>query len=94
MLDPPHTQDNYLLTEMGYRVARKHAGKLRRLAVISGLLLPVALLPVAAVAGGMAAFAMALAAAIAGSAGVVIERWLFFAEAQHTVTLYYGAKAA
>jgi DMSO reductase anchor subunit len=23
-------------------------------------------------------------------AGVVIERWLFFAEARHVVTLYYG----
>ncbi len=94
MLDPPHTQDNYLLTEMGYRVARKHADKLRRLAVISGLLLPAALLPVAAITGGVAGAAMALIAAIAGSAGVVVERWLFFAEAQHTVTLYYGAKAA
>jgi DMSO reductase anchor subunit len=24
---------------------------------------------------------------------LVIERWLFFAEAKHTVTLYYGAVA-
>jgi len=94
MLDPPHTQDNYLLTEMGYRVARKHADKLRRLAVVFGVLLPLALLPVAAVTSGMAAVAFVLAAAISGSVGTVIERWLFFAEAQHTVTLYYGAKAA
>jgi DMSO reductase anchor subunit len=26
--------------------------------------------------------------------GVLIERWLFFAEATHTVTLYYGAQRA
>jgi DMSO reductase anchor subunit len=26
--------------------------------------------------------------------GVLVERWLFFAEAKHTVTLYYGASAA
>ncbi len=28
-----------------------------------------------------------------GSVGVLIERWLFFAEAKHVVTLYYGTKA-
>jgi len=25
---------------------------------------------------------------------VVVERWLFFAEAKHVVTLYHGAEAA
>ena len=29
-------------------------------------------------------------AAIAQLAGMLVERWLFFAEAKHTVTLYYG----
>ncbi len=43
--------------------------------------------------GWTAAFCALLAAALA-SAGVVIERWLFFAEAKHTVTLYYGALVA
>ena len=33
--------------------------------------------------------------AVASAAlGLVVERWLFFAEARHTVTLYYGADAA
>ena len=38
----------------------------------------------------------AIAAAIAvlsAALGLVVERWLFFAEAKHTVTLYYGAAA-
>jgi DMSO reductase anchor subunit len=26
--------------------------------------------------------------------GLVVERWLFFAEAQHVVMLYYGEDAA
>jgi len=26
--------------------------------------------------------------------GVLITRWLFFAEAEHTVSLYYGRSAA
>jgi DMSO reductase anchor subunit len=26
--------------------------------------------------------------------GILTERWLFFAEAQHVVTLFYGAQRA
>ena len=28
------------------------------------------------------------------AAGLMIERWLFFAEAEHVAMLYYGAEAA
>jgi DMSO reductase anchor subunit len=35
-----------------------------------------------------------LVAALSGTAGIAIERWLFFAEARHAVTLYYGAEHA
>jgi len=42
--------------------------------------------------GGTGALAAALAVASA-ALGLVVERWLFFAEAKHTVTLYYGAAA-
>ncbi len=31
-------------------------------------------------------------AALLASAGVLVERWLFFAEARHSVMLYYGAR--
>ena len=38
---------------------------------------------------------MLLAVAIVLNAiGTITERWLFFAEAKHTVTLYYGAERA
>jgi DMSO reductase anchor subunit len=40
----------------------------------------------------IADFAAGLAVASA-ALGLVVERWLFFAEAKHTVTLYYGAEA-
>lgn len=85
-LDPPHTEENYLLREMGYRIARKHAVKLRRLALVLAFALPLALL-----ATGLAARLAfpALLAALAATAGLLIERWLFFAEAKHVVTLYY-----
>ncbi len=43
--------------------------------------------------GGRALTAGAAPAFVA-LAGVPIERWLFFAEAKHTVVLYYGAATA
>jgi len=92
-LDPPHTEENYLLHEMAYTVARRHVDKLRRIAVVLGLLLPLLslaglLLPGAASAGVLGVGALAL------TVGILIERWLFFAEARHTVALYYGASHA
>jgi DMSO reductase anchor subunit len=84
----PHTSENYVQQEMGYAVARKHAAKLRRL-VILALVLSVMLMLVAL----LAPWAALLSAALALFAAAV-ERWLFFAEAQHVVTLFYGAKSA
>ena len=41
---------------------------------------------------GWPALLCALAAALSASGGILVERWLFFAEAKHSVTLYYGAR--
>jgi DMSO reductase anchor subunit len=90
LLEPPHTQSNYLLDEMGYRVARKHASRLRRIALGAGLLAPAALVLLAAVAGGIPGRVLLVLAALSGTLGALVERWLFFAEARHTITLYYG----
>ena len=86
-LDPPHTGTNYLLREMGFRVARKHAASLRRLALALGFGLPI-LLALAATQFGGGGVLLPLAALFA-LAGMLLERWLMFAEATHTVTLYY-----
>jgi DMSO reductase anchor subunit len=94
LLESPHSGDSYLLREMGFRVARKHAAKLRRIAVVLAFLVPLALLVVAWLAGGTVAAAASVAGALSSLAGVAVERWLFFAEARHAVTLYYGADAA
>jgi sulfite dehydrogenase (quinone) subunit SoeC len=91
MLEPPHTQTNYLLSEMGYRVARRHAAKLRRYACL-GLGAVFVLTLLALWADGLPALVLASLAALFGLAAVAIERWLFFAEATHTVTLYYGRR--
>jgi sulfite dehydrogenase (quinone) subunit SoeC len=89
LFEAPHTSENYLLKEMGFRIARKHARRLRRLALSGGFALPVLLLA-AALAWSAAAPLAAILAAVLGTAGALLERWLFFAEATHTVTLYYG----
>jgi DMSO reductase anchor subunit len=93
ILELPHTQENYLLQEMGYQIARKHRVRLRAIARATGFVLP-ALLTLVALFGSAGTGALAAALAVASAAlGLIIERWLFFAEAKHTVTLYYGATA-
>lgn len=97
MLESPHTQDNFVLREMGYRIARRHAAKLRRVAQGLAFAAPLALTEAAALAGDMIgpfATVAVLGAALSGTAGIAVERWLFFAEARHAVTLYYGAERA
>jgi len=89
-LEAPHTSENYLLKEMGFVIARKHAAKLRRMALNLGLLLPGILLVLAGVSHGMYQLFLLSAALLIGMAGIVVERWLFFAEARHAVTLFYG----
>jgi sulfite dehydrogenase (quinone) subunit SoeC len=93
LLEPPHTQDNYLLREMGYHIARKHRVRLRVVARISAFVLPAILTVVALIAAGRTGMIVAAAAVFSAALGLVVERWLFFAEAKHTVTLYYGAEA-
>jgi DMSO reductase anchor subunit len=91
--EKPHTSENFVQREMGYAVARRHAEKLRRLVF---LLLGAALALAIPAMGGTsvaAALSATLGAALALAAAVV-ERWLFFAEARHVVTLYYGADSA
>jgi DMSO reductase anchor subunit len=88
MLEPPNTEENYLLKEMGYRIARKHRLRLRFIARAAAFALPLAATLVALFAMSIIAAAVAV---LSAALGLVVERWLFFAEAKHTVTLYYGA---
>lgn len=92
LLEGPHTEDNYLLKEMGYRVGRKHGAKLRRIALTLGAVVPAFLVTASWMAEGTPRTGFAALAALAALAGAVVERWLFFAQARHTVTLYYGTQ--
>ena len=50
-------------------------------------------LVLALLVGGVVGVAAAGLAVAIAALGLVAERWLFFAEAKHTVMLYYGAEA-
>ena len=84
--EPPHTGSNYLMREMIYVVGRKHSAKLRVIALVLMVLIPLVLLSLSA--GGFAL----VVAALSHLAGVAASRWLFFAEAEHVVGLYYGQR--
>ena len=86
----PHTEENYLLKEMGFRIARKHSAKLRRITQALAFIVPAILLAIAFFAPQPFSAITSVLAAITQFGGMLVERWLFFAEAKHTVTLYYG----
>jgi sulfite dehydrogenase (quinone) subunit SoeC len=85
LLDVGHSRGTFLTNEFGFVLARQHATTLRALAVALAFGLPFLWL----VAGG-SRWQPALAAAACGIIGLLVERWLFFAEARHTVRLYHG----
>ena len=82
--EPPHTGSNYLLREMVHVIGRKHARKLRAIALVLASFLPAMLLLLPF------SHAFAALAVLTHLAGALLARWLFFAEAEHVVGLYYG----
>ena len=88
----PHTAENFIMKEMGFAVARKHAEKLRRI-VLLALILALVATALTIVLPSLAILLSLVAVVLSGGAALV-ERWLFFAEAQHVVSLYYGAERA
>lgn len=91
--EAPHTGENFVMREMGYRVARKHRERLRRY-VFAGLFFSAALTLAGAIVPGIFGLVLAVAGLLCAALAALIERWLFFAEAQHVSTLYYGAPTA
>jgi DMSO reductase anchor subunit len=74
---------------MGFVLARRHSRRLRTIAVILFALIPaLCALPVWFIVH-LQAGPWLLVASLSALAGTLVERWLFFAEAKHLVTLYY-----
>lgn len=87
--EAPHTEANYITREMVFVLARKHSRRLRIIATTLFVLLPLLSLLIVKPLPGMTVV-LAIAAALAFQLGALVERWLFFAEARHVVSLYYG----
>lgn len=85
VFEQAHTAGNYLMREMIYVVGRKHVQKLRWIALGLAVLLPAALILLAPL--GLVTFGLA---GVSHLIGALAARWLFFAQAEHVVGLYYG----
>lgn len=87
LLESPHSGTNYLLKEMVHVVGRKHAAKLRVIAALTLGLIPGVMLLTLPVGYPVALLAVALHVI-----GLFTARWLFFAQAEHVVGLYYDKR--
>ncbi|OAN79577.1 dibenzothiophene desulfurase [Jannaschia sp. EhC01] len=84
--EPPHTGTNYLTREFIHVVGRKHSQKLRIIAGVLAFVIPITLMFL------LVNHVTAAIAILSHIAGVAVARWLFFAEAEHVVGLYYGKR--
>jgi sulfite dehydrogenase (quinone) subunit SoeC len=81
MLDVGHSHGTFLTHEFGFQIARERARLLRWFAILWAFVMPLMLL----------AFTQWFwVATVFCIAGLLVERWLFFAEAEHVVRLYHG----
>lgn len=79
--EPAHSQKNYLEREMGYNLCPRRRALMRWTALGLGFILPAVLLFVG--------FPTTVLITLFCLGGMMAERWLFFAEAEHVVRLYY-----
>lgn len=89
LLDAGHTHGTFLTQEFGFQIARRHAWVLRAYVFLAGFVIPALVL---FLAGARPELPAAVLAVLVASSGVLVERWLFFAEARHVVNLYHGAQ--
>ncbi len=81
LLDVGHSHGTFLTNEFGFSVARDKARVLRWIAIFCAFIAPMLL----------CYFTLWFwAASLICLIGLLIERWLFFAEAEHVVRLYHG----
>lgn len=88
VFERPHTEANYITREMGFVIARQHANTLRIAALVLFALLPLLGL-LLLVTGSVQPGAWVWLLPLSALAGTFCERWLFFAQARHMVSLYY-----
>lgn len=79
--EPAHSQKNYLQREMGYELKPARRALMRWIALGCGFILPAIMLYIGLL--------LAPVITLICLGGMMAERWLFFAEAEHVVGLYY-----
>ena len=82
--DVAHTNRNYLLNEMVYKVARKHSVKIRYISFFMAFVFPMSIILIFP-----DNFSISVSAITIHLIGIYFSRWLFFAEAKHSVSFYY-----
>ena len=82
--DVAHTNRNYLMNEMVYKVARKHSVKIRYISFFMAFVFPMSLILIFP-----NNFSVSVSAITIHLIGIYFSRWLFFAEAKHSVSFYY-----
>ena len=93
LLDVGHTANTFLSDEFGYinKLSLQHTTILRWLSLLLAFVLPLILLVCATV--GMHSNPWVYGGAFGSLVvGLLIERWLFFATANHVVNLYHGSQ--
>lgn len=83
LLDQGHSSNGFLNNEFGYTVAANKLVRLRLLMLVLAFIVPFLLLLTANTV-------LTVIAALLVIAGLLVERWLFFAEARHVVRLFHG----
>lgn len=83
LLDQGHSSNSFLNNEFGYTVEANKIVVLRAVMIGAAFVVPFLFL----LAGNGV---MAVVASVVAIAGLLLERWLFFAEARHVVRLYHG----
>ena len=81
LLDVGHSHGTFLTNEFGFSVAREKARLLRWVAIFCAFVVPLLLCYFTK---------WFWAASVICMVGLLVERWLFFAEAEHVVRLYHG----
>ena len=88
LLDAGHSAPTFLNREFGYQIAADQLFRLRIVMTLVTFIVPLGL--VFWVSGGAVRIELLSLAWVIMMAGLLLERWLFFAEARHVVRLYQG----
>jgi len=87
LLDAGHSANTFLSNEFVYNAAPEMLSRLRKMVAVFAFVLPLVLVMLSMLDGFQNLTYFCVASVMVG---LLVERWLFFAEARHVVRLYHG----